>query len=184
MGLGSLKHKVCAELPGQMLCCDGDGHSGGGVGTGPRRWYITESYAVRRHRVVEICKRFGVMPAVDMFASAENARFPKFQTVEDNSLQTNWPQDVVLWCNPPWSLWPAVVDKIYQQQARVICIAPAWTSLWLTKLLQIAVKKLYFPKGEKFFELLGRPCKGLRWGVWAVLADGKLAQAPVVNFYR
>ena len=88
------------------------------------------------------------------------------------------------WCGvtpPPWSLWPAVVDKIYEQSVWVICICPAWKTPWLAKLMRIGVQKLYFPKGEKFFELFGRPSKGLRWGVWAILVDSTWVNGSLVT---
>ena len=122
-----------------------------------------------------ICQQLKVNPQVDLFANADNARFEQFVTEEQDAFSMVWPQDTTLWANPPWSLWPLVVDKIYEDGSQVVCVAPAWRTPWMAKLLNIQVKKLYFPKGEKIFELAGRPCRGTRWGVWVLLVNGGLA---------
>ena len=146
-----------------------------GVTGKPKIIYISECYAVRQHLVKFICQQFQVQPVVDLFANAENARFGNFITEEVDAFSLRWPRNTILWANPPWSLWPRVVDKIYEDGSQVVCVAPAWRTPWMAKLWSIQVKRIYLQKGEQVFELAGRPCRGTRWGVWVLLVNGELA---------
>ena len=130
--------------------------------------YEREDYSVLPHHVQHICQEFGVEPQMDLFARKENARFHQCYTAAEDALQQDWPSGV-LWCNPPWSIWPEVVSKIIWQECTVFCIVPGWSCDWVRALLALAVKKIYFEQGVIFFEVEGRACSGVRWPVWALL---------------
>lgn len=135
--------------------------------------YITESYAVRRHWVDKILRQFDINHACvrDCFATIHNRRFEKFYCAEQDALSLSWDINEVRWCNPPWSLWPRVADKILTTAGTSIAVFPAWHSQsWVQNLLRAAVKTIYFEVGSKVFELGDKkPVGGIRWGLYIVL---------------
>lgn len=67
---------------------------------------------------------------LDVCATPENAKCPKYLTVEDNGLLTHW-HDNVCWMNPPYgreiSRW---MQKAYESSllgATVVCLVPSRT---------------------------------------------------------
>jgi hypothetical protein len=140
--------------------------------------YLREDYAVRKIYMEEIEWQFQVKAERDCFASVENRRCQKFYTEEDNALKKAWRGGETLWMNPPWTLWPEVVKKLQISECRTICICPDWEVDWVKKLLNMAVKKMYFPEGTKLFEVNGKISKGTNWGVWALLIDKRQFSPP------
>ena len=135
--------------------------------------YLTEEYAVRKHWVEHILKIMGI-PADsnlrDCFASSSNARFAKWYTAVDNALVQAWDPSEIMWCNAPWSLWPAATRKIMESDSATIAIFPAWLSKpWVQELLSAARKIIYFEIGSKVFEIGGKPVPGIRWGLYVAL---------------
>lgn len=62
---------------------------------------------------------------VDAAASAENARLPRFWTVEDDGLAQDWTAERV-WCNPPYSNIEPWVEKARLSDAQcVVLLLPA-----------------------------------------------------------
>jgi hypothetical protein len=74
--------------------------------------FVREDYTVRIKFVKEIEKKFGVKADRDCFASAQNSRCPEFFSREKDALSQPWEGGQVMWVNPPWTLWPRVVEKI------------------------------------------------------------------------
>jgi len=69
---------------------------------------------------------------------------------------------------------PRVVEKIREDQARIILVCPDWQrDLWWKSLQDLVVDKIFFPKGQKIFRAPGRNIGGTQWGVWAYLLDGE-----------
>ena len=60
-----------------------------------------EDYTVRWPFVLEVIQGFGVEPTLDCFAAQGNERCNLYFTKEDNSLAQEWPENEVLWLNPP-----------------------------------------------------------------------------------
>ena len=133
--------------------------------------YLSELYAVRFFYVEQITKFFNVFPDRDCFASFENRRFEKFWDEGLDAFAMSWGPAETLWMNPPWSLWPHVVDKLEKSDCTVITIVPAWSKHWIQRLRALSTSFMYFEKGTNFFELHGRPCAGIKWGVWALLIE-------------
>ena len=149
------------------------GHSGSG--------YLSEEYAVRRHWVRKILLQFDIPDhqVRDCFSSHGNARFAKHFVKFQNALLQHWDPAEVMWCNPPWSIWPEVAEKILGCGCRCIGVLPAWHSkVWVQKLLKAAVKTIYFEVGSRIFELSGRPVGGIRWGLYVLLVDNLKDHVP------
>lgn len=135
------------------------------------RGTISEEYAVRRHWVNKITRFHNIDQdkIVDGFSSDSNKRFDNHITAKEDALQVKWPTHLVMWLNPPWSLFSLVVNKIAQEKVSCIVIAPAWDSKpWVQTLLQWSSKVMFFETGTRFFELAGKPAGGIRWGIYAM----------------
>lgn len=52
----------------------------------------------------------------------------------------------------PWILWPRVTEKVENSNCQAICTCPDWKRRWVKNLVDMAVKKIYFPRGRKLFE--------------------------------
>lgn len=124
-----------------------------------------------RHQIVkDICTKFNVFPTVDLFAAPSNERFPKFMTSSSDAMQIEW-EHMTAWIHPPWRLWPVVLEKLLQSRCTAVCVAPAWREEWVQRLISRATRKQFYPAGMKFFELHGKVCKPLKWGVWIALLE-------------
>ena len=131
--------------------------------------YIREDYATRPWIFKLRCAEFGVRPECDLFASKDNRMCDKFfSAAEDALAQIPWPA-ATLWCNPPWSLWPAVSLTIALFPCFVVSILPGWNCDWVKRLLHLSIKRIYSETGIRFFEIDRKACPGIRWPVWALL---------------
>ncbi|XP_070591368.1 CUE domain-containing protein 1 isoform X2 [Erythrolamprus reginae] len=93
----------------------------------------------------QLTQRFGV-PLVDLFATSQNAqlerfftRFPDPRAEGTNALWAPWPPGL-LYAFPPVNLVPRVVEKILQEKAEVLLIAPYWPRRpWFADLVALSV---------------------------------------------
>ena len=132
----------------------------------------SEEYGVRRKWVERVMHEFAVTPDRDCFATGGNARFPRYYTQEQDALSLRWDESETMWCNPPWTEWPKVADKILRGKNRCVCVVPAWYSrAWVHDLVKAATRILYVEKGHRVFELDGQPVEGIRWGLFFLLID-------------
>ena len=94
----------------------------------PGRW-VTCDYAVRADLLQEILEALEVTPVRDAFADKENKRFDKWYGEGSpdgtNAFEQNWGSEI-LWINPPFNLFPQVLDKIVQDKAHAVIIVPYW----------------------------------------------------------
>ena len=101
---------------------------------------------------------------LDVCATAENAKCPRYYTAADNALAQPW--EGVCWMNPPFGTQGAWVRKAYEESQRngttVVCLLPARTNTnWWHS---------YCMKGEIRF-IKGRPkFKGAKHGLPQPLA--------------
>ena len=88
----------------------------------------------------------------------------------------SWTGSGLLWCNPPFSKFSAVVDKIARDKARCILVMPdgPFKEYW-QRVQALRVAETFYPPGTQVFELDGEPVPGTKWGTWAYLLDGSLA---------
>ena len=87
---------------------------------------VTCDYAVRADLLQEILEALEVTPVRDAFADKENKRFDKWYGEGSpdgaNAFEQNWGSEI-LWINPPFNLFPQVLDKIVQDKAHTVIIA-------------------------------------------------------------
>jgi hypothetical protein len=91
---------------------------------------VSESYAVRECIVEDIIQRLGCgQPVLDAFASSQNHRFPRWWGEggeKPDALAESWSDVGLLWCNPPFSQFQAVLRKVAEDQAQCVLIIPDW----------------------------------------------------------
>ena len=147
--------------------------------------YRSERYALRMEQVQNILDTFGVAKEVvtDAFADASNRRFESWMNEEMNSLEQDW-KGRVMWCNPPWTLWPTATEKILKREADCICVCPWWSTKWLSRLMRVAVKNVFFARGFRLFELDGVPCGGIRWAVIVLFIPAMGQQSNEYPYWR
>ena len=118
---------------------------------------------------------------IDCFATAETARFDLFISDWDPGQWQEFGQDgVVLWCNPPFSLWPSVTQAVMLRYVDCVCIVPDWNQWWVKQLKDEARKLIYFPVGTKVFD----HCQPLRWGCWALHIEAKVCKGKTKSWKR
>ena len=109
---------------------------------------------------------------VDAFANKKNKRFPKFY---DDAWSEEWSEP--LWSNPPFDLFPRVVQKLRQSGAKAILIVPNWPKqTWFNDIMDISIDIVELPhKGVKLYcEDNGKPLPQRSWSTLACLVDGNL----------
>ena len=142
----------------------------------PRVW-ISERYAVRASIIKDIVAKLGCeTPVLDSFADSGNHRFPRWWGPggeRPDAMAESWAETGLLWCNPPFSQFSAVVDKVARDKARCILVMPDWPfkEYW-SRVQPLRVAETYYPAGTSVFELDGEPVPGTKWGTWAYLLDG------------
>ena len=112
-------------------------------------------------------------PQVDAFANKTNKRFPKFY---DDAWSEDWSEP--LWINPPFDVFPRVVQKLKQSGAKAILIVPNWPRQeWFKDIMDISIDIVELPhKGVKLYcEDNGKPLPQRSWSTLACLVDGNLA---------
>ena len=83
-------------------------------------------------------------PEVDMFASRLNHQLPLYvawipdpEAMAVDAFTQNWTEHYI-YIFPPFSVIPQVLQKIEQEQAQVIMVAPLWpTQSWFPKLTKL-----------------------------------------------
>ena len=117
-------------------------------------------------------KNHNFRPQVDAFANNRNKRFPKFY---DDAWSRDWSES--LWINPPFDVFPTVVQKLKQSGAKAILIVPNWPKQsWLEDIMDISIDIVELPhKGVKLYcEDNGKPLPQRSWNTLACLVDGNL----------
>ena len=101
----------------------------------------------------DILEKIDLKDALDVCASAINAKFTDYWTKEDNVLSRDWPLDRVCWMNPPFSEAEVWFKKAANEAARGVQIAAIYKATNLeTKTWQEAI----FPHASGIVFLRGR----------------------------
>ena len=144
---------------------------------------ITESYMVRRPQVNQALRQLGVKdpPVIDCFAQEGLHVWPRWwgpgSREEVDAFRKNWDfeRQGLLWWNPPFSRMKDVVDKIQRDGARGVLICPYWPQEeWHQRVLELSRRRWMWRRGTEVFETVDGPIGPTRWGVWALLVDGRL----------
>ena len=100
-------------------------------------------------------KNHNFRPQVDAFANKKNKRFPKFY---NDAWSDDWSEP--LWINPPFEVFPRVVQKLKQSDAKAISIVPNWPKqTWFKDIMDISIDIVELPhKGVHLYcEDNGKP---------------------------
>ena len=120
-----------------------------------RNAWKSETYTVLDTVRDHICAFAGFQPVVDAFADHNNARCPYYWDESMDAFQQDWGKHI-LWINPPFSMLPAVVEKIFQDQASGIIVVPVWPSqAWFHKLNACAVAWWDLPPDKPIYMTRG-----------------------------
>ena len=79
---------------------------------------------VRKKIVKKVGNR---QPSIDAFADSKNNQFPRFWTQRDSAWDKDWNLERLLWINAPFDQLGKVAQKIVDDQAKAVVIAPKWT---------------------------------------------------------
>jgi phage N-6-adenine-methyltransferase len=110
----------------------------------------------------ELLQAIGLTDAFDVCASAENHKFPKYWTKENNCLSRDWPLDQWCWMNPPFSQAYAFFKKAANEAAngvRIVAIYKASnleTKTWQEVIFPYADKILILNKRTEYVGAGGR----------------------------
>ena len=100
--------------------------------------------------VLLIAKSQDLIPQVDAFASKDNSVLPIYWSKHSNAFTKCW-SNIVLWLNPPHSLFDMIIDKILQDDAEVIILVPiAFHEPWFINLGRITTYWWDIPFSETF----------------------------------
>ena len=110
-------------------------------------------------------------PTLDQLrAVAANA--PAKLIVLEDAFQGSW-SGRLLWMNPPYSRLLDVVHKCQRERTHAILVVPCWPRRkWFRTADTMAVKKIVYPRGTRFFEREGVPCRGAPWPICVFLLCG------------
>ena len=152
---------------------------------GAEQWH-SERYNVREGLVKDMCFRLKVTPVVDAFADQGNHRFPLWW---EDAFAEKWPQDQVIWANPPFSVMKKVVQKIKEDKAKVLLVCPDWRSCsWWQSVQEHVVRGHFYPRGTPVFELeeegKKRKMEGIKWGLWAYYVDGAQCKEEMMEEHK
>ena len=144
-----------------------------------RKLWYDESYAVRKDVIRDIVQELKCpTPTIDAFANARNHRFSRWWGEggeHPDAFAVSWSREEFLWCNPPFSKFQQVVEKLKKDQAQCILIMPDWPSRPFWHEVQgLRKASVYFSPGSEIFELEGQLAPGIQWGLWAYWLDGSL----------
>ena len=117
-------------------------------------------------------------PSVDAFANPTNARFRRYWTLQQDPFQQEWSPTAqpLLWITPPFEKMDQVLDKIVEDGARAILIAPDWKQQkWHRWLQLLSLNTTPTDKKVKLYmNDTGRIFPQQKWGTTAYLVDGDL----------
>ena len=111
-------------------------------------------------------------PQVNAFPNKKNKRFPKFY---DEACSEDWSEPLSI--NPPFDVFPRVVQKLKESGAKGILIVPNWPKQsWFKDIMDISIDIVELPhKGVKLYcEDNGKPLPQRSWSTLACLVDGNL----------
>ena len=94
--------------------------------------YLPAEWVLNRAVFRTICRLFSPPPEIDLFASALNFRLPKYcsrcpdvQAWKIDALSFPW-TGLRLYAFPPFTLLPRILDKLAQDEADLLLVAPFW----------------------------------------------------------
>ena len=108
--------------------------------------YLPTEWVLNRAVFRTIYRMFSPPPEIDLFASALNFRLPKYcsrcpdaQAWKIDALSFPW-TGLRLYAFPPFSLLPRILDKLAQDEADLLLVAPFWPQWpWFPRLLRLLV---------------------------------------------
>ena len=116
-----------------------------------REWIL--QWANRPAQDTEAKKPAPLLPTIDAFASAANRQFRRYWSKTDNALRQDSNEEECLWLNPPFPLYPQVVEKVFLQGARGIAIVPRWVRQdWYWPPGQAAIDSVDLPRNIPVFQ--------------------------------
>ena len=79
----------------------------------------------------------------------------------------------MLWMNPPFDVFPQVLDKIQKDQAHAILVVPGWRRRkFFHRAREMALDSVVFPRNTLLFEREGKGARGTHWDTYAFLVCG------------
>ena len=174
-----------ADGPGndaQMAKSRNDARGAHGQSDGVTASRRPETYLVQQWFYNDVRMRLRMpAPDVDAFADAQHRVAGRWWgpggQVED-AMQCDWGVGYggpgrdyrpLLWVNPPFSMFDAVIGKLVRDKAKAVVICPHWADAeWLHLAMKYVTARYFYRAGTPVF--MGVP--PTRWPVWALAFDG------------
>ncbi|KAA6384405.1 MAG: hypothetical protein EZS28_020069 [Streblomastix strix] len=136
-----------------------------------------------------ICKTWNYMPEIDIFATQYNKLINNYATVDLNDLGTHFQiafnykrSKVKLYIHPPIPVLNRILQKMKQDKAQGIVIAPIWPGQsWYTKLKNLSIRFLFLRQANKFLEMGQNERQGSKT---STRQCGHLPSGPVADVGR
>jgi phage N-6-adenine-methyltransferase len=122
----------------------------------------SDEYETPHKLFSDICKKYEIIPMLDVCANVDNKKCSDFFNVVSDGLTCSWTVDV--WCNPPHSITGKFVKKAYEEwrenNINIVMIIPANTCSSIFWHEYIEESAEYHPiKGRIRFLRGGKPSK-------------------------
>ena len=105
-------------------------------------------------------------PRIDAFASSWNAQFPCYWDENTDAFAQEWIREIPLWMNFPFSILPAVVQKLQTEGGNAIIVCPVWSPAFPT-LRAMARREFAFPDAPLYLKFGSHPMPKPKWHTWA-----------------
>ena len=93
-----------------------------------------DSWETPQELFEQACVKYNVNPTLDVCATAQNAKFPKYYTINHNALSQEWNESFFM--NPPYSEIDTWMAKAYEQHKKynvdgiILVFAKTGTQWW------------------------------------------------------
>jgi hypothetical protein len=111
----------------------------------------------------KLIEKLGFQPSIDLFASRLNCQVNKYvswrpepESFAIDAFSLNW-ENLQFYCFPPFSVIPAVLQKVKQDQATGILILPDWPtqSYYSTVMRMLIQNPVYLKRNKQLLKLPG-----------------------------
>ena len=124
-------------------------------------------------------KHFRFKPSVDLFASSTHRQLPRYyskvrdpQAVGRDAFQADWQAESAPYANPPWSQISRVLNKVIQDQVRLLLVLPDWQRApWYPTFQHLCEKSLLLD-GPIYLDDEGHLRPKPRWNTRVAVVNG------------
>ena len=143
----------------------------GDVEPNPGPLWLTDDYAIDPVVLGGVLRHLDLpWPCLDAFATAQNTLSPQFWDIEHDAFSESWTLvDGLMWVNPPFHMFPPVLEKLAADRPWALLLVPGWNRPWFRTLWDSDIPRYRIPD-EPIFRRGGRALMPPpAWPVWVFL---------------